>query len=91
MTTDPNNPELLESFRSDIEAATIVAALEAHGIQASTTGGYTAGFRAEAPGNVNVIVRHQDLDLAKQVLADIKRDRTDVDWSQVDVGEPEDS
>lgn len=91
MTTDPNSPELLESFPSDIEAATLVASLEAHGIQASTTGGYTAGFRAEAPGNVNVIVRHKDLDRAKQVLADFKRDQTDVDWSQVDVGEPEDS
>ena len=91
MTTDPDAPELLESFPSDIEAATLVAALNAHGIQASTAGGYTAGFRAEAPGNVNVIVRRQDLDRARQVLAGIEKKQTDVDWSQVDVGEPEDT
>ena len=91
MATDPNAPELLESFPSDIEAATLVAALDSHGIPASTTGGYTAGFRAEAPGNVNVIVRRQDLDRARRVLASIEKKQTDVDWSQVDVGEPEDT
>ncbi len=91
MTTDPDNPTVLESFPNDLEAANVVAALNAHGVEASTTGGYIAGFRAEAPGNVNVIVRHRDLDRAKQVLADIKKWRTDVDWSQVDVGEPDDA
>jgi hypothetical protein len=89
MTTDPENPEVLTRVPSDVEAAAIVTALAARGIKASTTGGFTAGFRAEAPGDVSVIVRHEDLDRAKQVLAGFERDQGAVDWSQVDVGEPD--
>ena len=91
MPVDPKNPEMLTSVPSDIEAAAIVAALAAHGVQASTTGSYTAGFRAEAPGSVNVIVRREDLDRARRVLAELNEGRTDVDWSQVDVGEPDEN
>jgi hypothetical protein len=61
MPTDPNNPEVLTSVRTDVEAAAIVGALAAYAIEASTTGGYTAGFRAEAPGYINVIVKLADL------------------------------
>jgi hypothetical protein len=89
MSTDPENPELLESFSSDLEAAAVVTALRARGIEASTTGGFTAGFRAEAPGNVNVIVRHEDLDKARQALVEIRKERSTIDWSDVDVGDPE--
>ena len=77
MSTDPNNPEVLISVRTDIEAAVIVGALAARGIDASTTGGYTAGFRAEAPGEVNVIVRRSDVERATNALAEIERDRAD--------------
>ncbi len=89
MATDPNNPEVLTSVRTDVEAAAIVGALAALGIEASTTGGYTAGFRAEAPGCVNIIVKYVDLRRARIALAEIEQDQPDVDWSQVDVGEPE--
>ncbi len=89
MPSDPNNPEVLTSVRTDVEAAAIVGALTARSIVASTTGGYTAGFRAEAPGYVNVIVKYEDLDRARHALADIEQDQPDVDWSQVDVGEPD--
>lgn len=54
-----------------------------------TTGGYTAGFRAEAPGYVNVLVRQQDLVAAQRVLAELQQHGGDVDWSQVDVGDPQ--
>lgn len=87
MSDDPNAPEILKSVPNDIEAAAIVAALDAEGIRASTTGGYTAGFRAEAPGDVNLIVRHHELEHAKQVLAEVEKEA--IDWSRVDVGEPE--
>jgi hypothetical protein len=90
MPVDPNNPEVLTSVCTDVEAAAIVSALAALGVEASTTGGYTAGFRAEAPGRVNVIVKYADLGRAKNALAEIERNRPEVDWSQVDVGEPED-
>ena len=90
MTIDPNNPEKLVSVPNDVEAAAIVAALAARGVQASTVGGYTAGFIAEAPGRVSVLVRRADLDQAKRSLAEIEKDRAETDWSQVDVGEPDD-
>ena len=89
MPSDPNNPEVLTSVRTDVEAATIVGALAARGISASTTGSYTAGFRAEAPGCVNVIVKYKDLDSARLALDEIEQDQPDADWSQVDVGEPD--
>ena len=89
MSTDPHNPEVLVSLPTDVAAAAIVTALASRGIQASTTGDFTAGFRAEAPGLVNVIVRREDLDQAKQALTEIKESVAEIDWSQVDVGEPD--
>ena len=91
MTADPDNPEVLTSVPSEIEAAAIVTALDSLGIQASATGGYTAGFRAEAPGEVAVTVRRADLDRARQALTKIKHQQSDVDWSNIDVGQPDDS
>jgi len=91
MSTDPNNPELLTSVRTEVEAVAVVAALADRGIEATLTGSFTAGFLAEAPGLVQVVVRHEELARAKQILVEIEQDRTDVDWSQVDVGEPDDS
>ena len=91
MTTDPNSPEVLVSVPSDVEAAAIVAALATRGVQASTTGDYTAGFRAEAPGQISVVVRCADLEQAKLTLVEIEKDQAEIDWSQVDVGEPDDN
>ena len=69
---DPNNPAVVKSVTSDVEAAVIVNALAAHGIEASTTGGFTSGFRAEAPGDIDVVVRQSDLERAKQILEEIR-------------------
>jgi len=91
MTTDPNSPEVLVSVPNDVEAAAIVTALAERGVRASTTGGYTAGFRAEAPGQISVVVRYADLDQAKLTLAEIEKDQAEIDWSQVDVGDPDEA
>ena len=72
MTLDPNDPEKLLSVPNEIEAAAIVNALADYDIEAFAAGGYTAGFRAEAPGNVTVLVKHADLERAKQALAEIR-------------------
>ena len=71
MAKDPNNPEVLIAVPNEIEAMSLVTALSGYGIEASITGSYTSGFRAEAPGQVQVIVRHIDLDRAKDALAEI--------------------
>ena len=87
MTADPNRPERLLSVRTEIEATAIVTALVEYDIEAFAAGGYTAGFRAEAPGYVTVLVKHADLDRAKQAVAEIRRQQGDFDWSKVDVTE----
>ncbi len=74
---DPDRPENLIQVASEVEAAAIVTALQAHGIEALASGGFTSGFRAEAPGRVNVVVRHQDLEEARLILAEIQGEPSD--------------
>ena len=88
-TIDPNNPTPLTRFTNEVEAATILSALAENGIQGTTTGSFTTGFRTEAPGDVTVVVRHCDLQRALEVLAEVEAARKGIDWAAVDVGEPE--
>ncbi|QDS97769.1 putative signal transducing protein [Adhaeretor mobilis] len=52
----------------EFEARMIVAMLADHGIEATTTGEFTAGFRAEAPGEVRVHIYAADLPVAQDLL-----------------------
>ena len=88
--TDHQNPEVLISVADDVEATVIIAALQSRDIKATATGGFTAGFRTETPGHIDVLVRHEDLVQARKALAEIEEDQGHVDWSKVDVGDPED-
>jgi hypothetical protein len=87
MTPDPNRPDVLLSVSSEIEAAAIVTALAEYGVQALTVGGYISGFQAAAPGDVAIVVKLADFDRAKQALAEIRQQQSDIDWSKVDVME----
>lgn len=91
MNTDPNSPEKLVTVPTDIEAGALITALAAYGVEANSTGGYTAGFRAEAPGSVQIWVRRQDLEKARAALEKIDQSSEEIDWSQVDVGKPDDA
>ena len=71
------------------EASFIAEALRERDINAQASGGLTAGFRAEAPGLVRVIVPRGQLERARQQLAEIRKDAASIDWSQIDVGEAE--
>ena len=90
MDNDKNSPRVLIRTADEFEAAAIVTALSQRGIQATTVGGFTAGFIAEAPGDVSVIVAEGELEAAKLALKDIQQHEADIDWANVDVGEPED-
>ena len=90
MADQSSSPCLLLSVVTEAEAVSIVTALAEYGIEALTAGGVTAGFKAEAPGSVQILVRSADLEKAQQALAEIRKEEGDVDWSKVDVGEPED-
>ena len=91
MTDDPNTAVELTSAANVMESAAIVAALNAEGIETVTTGEFTAGFLAEAPGNVQIMVKSCDLARAQELLQRFKDDGSPIDWSQIDVGEPEDT
>ena len=91
MSDHPQHIVRLTSMPTEREAAMIVAALEQNGITSTMSGQFTAGFRAEAPGWVQVLVAEEDLGRAEEVLAEIRGEQDDVDWSQVDVGQPEDT
>ncbi len=70
--SDPDSPARLTTVPTEAEAAMIVAALDAHGIEAQTSGQLTSGWRAEAPGGVNVVVRHADLEAAQAAMQELK-------------------
>ncbi len=57
------------------------------GIRAFAAGGYTAGFRAEAPGDVKILVKQADLDRARKALAENQDYQLAINWSNVDVTE----
>jgi hypothetical protein len=88
MTTDPESPEVLLRLYDEIEAATVVGALAEDDVKAFAVGGYTSGFKAEAPGAIDVMVRHVDIDRANRALAEIRDAEREIDWSSVDFGEP---
>lgn len=81
----------LASVPTEMEAGVIVAELEEHGIRATMTGIHTANFRAEAPGRVDVLVDNRGLDQAQAALDALRSESEQVDWSQVDVGRPEET
>jgi hypothetical protein len=80
---------LLTSAPTEMQARIIVGALDERGIKSTLTGAYTAGFRAEAPGWVQVLISEDDLPAAKEVLEEVRRGEDNIDWSQVDVGDAE--
>lgn len=79
----------LAFFPTEVEATMIADELKREGIQAEPAGILTAGFRAEAPGRVKVLVHLSDFEKAKSLLDEYIHSRDQIDWSQVDIGEPE--
>ena len=80
----------LTSVRTEMEGGVIVGGLDDRGIKATMSGVYTTNFRAEAPGWVEVLVAARDLGRAQEALEEIQKENDHIDWSQVDVGQPED-
>jgi Putative prokaryotic signal transducing protein len=79
---------VLTSTPTETEAAIVVAALEENGIRAETDE-YTSGLRAGAWNWVNIMVAEDDLVRAKEIFEQVQRENDHINWSQVDVGEPE--
>ncbi|CAN5607078.1 hypothetical protein BH10PLA1_BH10PLA1_00540 [soil metagenome] len=68
--TDHTGPIVLTSLPNEIVASLLVGLLENDGIRAELSGVLTSAFRAEAPGEVQVLVLPADLARAREVLED---------------------
>jgi len=73
MNGSEDDLRVLTSVPHDFQAALIVNALQEQGIRGAVSGTYTAGFRAEAPGWVQVLVREADLPAAAAVFETVER------------------
>ena len=74
MSSNEDRLEPLVTVRSEGEAAVVVNVLNDHDIKATADGMLTSQFRAAAPGGVRVLVRQEDLETARALLAEIPRD-----------------
>lgn len=67
---------------SELAASVVVSVLQDAGIRAVATGGFTAGFKAEAPGWVKIQTFQRDAERAREVIAEIKQEP--VQWPEAD-------
>lgn len=71
MSRDAEILEVLIGAPTEAEASIIVGFLADRRIAARAVGGFTAGFRAEAPGDVSVLVKRADLERAQNALRSV--------------------
>lgn len=93
MADRPVHPEhvvVVATVPNEQEADVIVAALEEEGIKSTISGAGANPFRLDLPGDVQILVAKEDEARAKEIIRLGEENREDVDWSQVDVGQPED-
>jgi hypothetical protein len=83
-----DQPIELAAFTSDLPARALVMHLREEGIVAEAIGGMLAGFRAEAPALVRVMVRRCDEAAAKAIMKSVAQESAQIDWASVDVGAP---
>lgn len=85
---ESGDDELVEltTARTEFEGEAIVSALAARGIEARSLGGMLAGFRAEAPALVRVMVRAGELDRARGALREVRASSRAIDWSEAELG-----
>jgi Putative prokaryotic signal transducing protein len=79
------NLTLLRTFPDEWEANMMASALEAYGIRSMITGEFTADFRAEAPGVVQLHVPAEDAIRAESVLQELRE--TAAEQDEEDYGE----
>ena len=87
--SDESRTVVLAQVKSEWHANLIADALRDKGIDAQVSGALTSEFRAEAPGYVRVIVPDDQTEQARAALEAHQREASEIEWSQVDVGEGE--
>lgn len=89
MSHGHDNPAILTTTSSEVEAVEIMDALREAGIKAAKTGGFTAGFRAGPPGYYTILVREGDIEAARKIYDAIEHQPVKINWDEVDLGERE--
>jgi|GEM_PF-2353909 len=62
------DPVVLTTRPNETLASLLISALREEGIECQMAGMYTSGMRAEAPGQIQILVHSGDLERAKAVL-----------------------
>ena len=70
MSDHTDDPVVVAEYASELEAGFAKSRLDEAGIESRTVGGHTAGFRAEAPGRVRLLVHKSDFERARALLSD---------------------
>lgn len=73
----------------EYEAQLIVDALKERGLHAEKSGGATADFKVGVPGQVKILVQTAQLAEATDVLKTLRDEADHIDWTKIDVGQPE--
>lgn len=89
MPKDPDGLVEITTRATEAGAEMVAGALRERGVDAQVVGGFLTGFRAEIPAYSTVLVRRRDLEQAKAVLAEVRAESVDLDWSEVDTNAPE--
>lgn len=85
-------PELvtLTNVANEAEAKSLIGLFEDEGIAVFINGGSDLSLFGDEAGDVQLIVKKSDYDQAAKLLEEIEAENSEIDWSQIDVGEPED-
>ena len=85
-------PELvtLTNVVNEAEAKSLIGLFEDEGIAVFINGGSDLSLFGDEAGDVQLIVKKSDYDQAAKLLEEIEAENSEIDWSQIDVGEPED-
>lgn len=85
-------PELvtLTKVPNESEAKSLIGLFEEEGISVFINGGDDLSLFGDDVGDIQLIVKKVDYDRAAKLLEEIEAENSEIDWSQVDVGEPED-
>ena len=72
MRTDPDDPQVVASLLTEIEAADLAAHLESLGIRAHVWGANSTIAWPEVPRDVQVVVRQADLLRAREAIRQLR-------------------
>lgn len=91
MNDDPDILVLLTTARTEFEASTIAESLRHEGIPSEVfpIGANPVQWESVMTNPIRVMVRRRDLQAAADQLRAIRSESIDIDWDEVNVGEPE--